>query len=213
MQRSPESGRYILDALARVKKLPPGTVDLALRTRARPMPETRDAAIGLAGKVTAEREAARWIPEAIRLLGDPRRERPQRGVLGPEGRQGTVVGGGAGARAPRGDDTSMGVRKSAASALEEIGNVANPMPKAAKISVASAAKAALAAAMKGKDDDLALAAVAAYNVLYLDTAERRRDARRRGRLGRGRPGAAARAAVPAQPAGPVPAASSRPSGR
>ena len=65
----------------------------------------------------------------------------------------------------------MGVRKSAASALEEIGNVANPSPKAAKISVASAAKGPLAAAMKSKDGDLALAAVAAYNVLYIDTAE------------------------------------------
>jgi hypothetical protein len=63
------------------------------------------------------------------------------------------------------------VRKSAASALEEIGNVANPMPKAARISVAAAAKGPLAAAMKSKDADLALAAVAAYNVLSIDTPE------------------------------------------
>ncbi|HVQ53876.1 MAG TPA: HEAT repeat domain-containing protein [Thermoanaerobaculia bacterium] len=171
MQRSPESCRYILDALAGVKKLPPGTVDLALKYTHSPEPETRYAAIGLAGKVTAEREAARWIPEAIRLLGDRDESVRNEACWALKGVKGLSWEAAPELARLVASDPSMGVRKSAASALEEIGNVANPAPKAAKISVASAAKGPLAAAMKSKDGDLALAAVAAYNVLYIDTAE------------------------------------------
>ena len=171
MQRSPESCRYILDALAGVKKLPPGTVDLALKYTRSPEPETRYAAIGLAGKVTAEREAARWIPEAIRLLGDRDESVRNEACWALKGVKGLSWEAAPELARLVASDPSMGVRKSAASALEEIGNVANPTPKAAKIAVASAAKGALAAAMKSKDGDLALAAVAAYNVLYVDTAE------------------------------------------
>ncbi len=65
----------------------------------------------------------------------------------------------------------MRVRTSAVSALEEIGNVANPIPKAQKVSVATASNAVLVKGMKDKDHDLALACVAAYNVMYLDTAD------------------------------------------
>ena len=171
MQRSPESCRYILDALAGVKKLPPGTVDLALKYTHSPEPETRYAAIGLAGKVTAEREAARWIPEAIRLLGDRDESVRNEACWALKGVKGLSWEAAPELARLVASDPSMGVRKSAASALEEIGNVANPAPKAAKISVASAAKGPLAAAMKSKDGDLALAAVAAYNVLYIDTPE------------------------------------------
>jgi len=171
MQRSPESCRYILDALAGVKKLPPGTVDLALKYTHSPEPETRYAAIGLAGKVTAEPEAARWIPEAIRLLGDRDESVRNEACWALKGVKGLSWEAAPELARLVASDPSMGVRKSAASALEEIGNVANPAPKAAKISVASAAKGPLAAAMKSKDGDLALAAVAAYNVLYVDTAE------------------------------------------
>ena len=171
MQRSPESCRYVLDALSGIKKLPPGSVDLALKYTRSPEPETRYAAIALAGKVTAEREAARWIPEAIRLLADRDesvRAEACRVLKGVKGLSWEA--------APElsrlvASDPSMRVRKSAASALEEIGNVSNPMPKAAKVSVANAAKGPLAAAMKSKDADLSLAAVAAYNVMYLDTTE------------------------------------------
>ena len=171
MQRSPESCRYILDALAGVKKLPPGTVDLALKYTRSAEPETRYAAIGLAGKVTAEREAARWIPEAIRLLGDRDESVRNEACWALKGVKGLSSDAAPELARLVASDPSMGVRKSAASALEEIGNVSNPMPVAAKISVAAAAKGPLAAAMKSKDADLALAAVAAYNVLYLDTAE------------------------------------------
>src|SRR5262249_31433972 len=50
-------------------------------------------------------------------------------------------------------------------------NQANPIAKADKIAIANAAKGPLAAAMKDKDHDVAPAAVSAYNVLYIDTAE------------------------------------------
>ena len=171
MQRSPESCRYVLDALAGVQKLPPGTVDLALKYTRSPEPETRYAAIALAGKVTAEREAARWIPEAIRLLGDRDESVRNEACWVLKGVKGLAWEAAPELARLVASDPSMGVRKSAASALEEIGNVANPAPKAAKISVASAAKGPLGAAMKSKDADLALAAVAAYNVLYVDTTE------------------------------------------
>jgi HEAT repeat protein len=171
VRRTPESGRYVLGALATVKKLPPGTVDLALSHTRSPEATTRYAAISLAGKVKAEREAARWIPEAIRLLGDSdesvRMEacwvlKDVKGLAHEAAPELTRLVAG---------DRSMSVRARAASAIEEIGNVANPMTKAAKISVATAAKSALVSAMKDKDHELALAAVAAYNVLYLDTSE------------------------------------------
>lgn len=171
IHESPESGRYVLGALAAVKKLPPGTVDLALAHTHSRVAETRDAAISLAGKVTAEREASRWIPEAIRLLGDPddsvRNEAcwALRGVKGLSWEAAPEL-----ARLVS-SDPSMSVRKSAASALEEIGDVSNPTPKAAKISVAAASGSALVNAMKSKDHDLAVEAVGAYNVMYLDTAE------------------------------------------
>ena len=171
MQRSPESCRYVLDALAGARKLPPGTVDLALKYTRASEPETRYAAIGLAGKVTAEREAARWIPEAIRLLGDRDESVRNEACWALKGVKGLSWEAAPELARLAASDPSMGVRKSAASALEEIGNVANPTPKAAKIAVASAAKGPLAAAMKSKDGDLALAAVAAYNVLYIDTPE------------------------------------------
>ncbi len=171
MQRSPESCRYILDALAGARKLPSGTVDLALKYTRSSEPETRYAAIGLAGKVTSEHEAARWIPEAIRLLGDRDESVRNEACWALKGVKGLSWEAAPELSRLVASDPSMGVRKSAASALEEIGNVSNPAPKAAKISVAAAAKGPLAAAMKSKDADLALAAVAAYNVLYIDTPE------------------------------------------
>jgi HEAT repeat protein len=170
VRRTPESGQYVLGALAEVKKLPPGTVDLALAHTRSPVAETRDAAISLAGKVRTEREVARWIPEAIRLLGDPDESvRIQacwalKGVRGLAHEAAPEL-----ARVVVGD--AARVRSSAASALEEIGDVSNPIPKAAKIAVATAAKSALVSAMKDKDHEVSVAAVAAYNVLYLDTAE------------------------------------------
>ncbi len=169
--KSPESGRYVLGALAAVKKLPPGTVELALAHTGSPVADTREAAIELAGKVKAEGEAARWIPEAIRLLGDPDEGVRNQACWALRGVKGLSW-----EAAPQlarlvASDPSMSVRKSAAGALEEIGDVSNPIPRAAKISVAAASRSALAAAMKGKDHDLAVEAVGAYNVMYLDTAE------------------------------------------
>lgn len=168
---SPESGRYVFGALAAVKKLPPGTVDLALAFTHSRDAETREAAVKLAGRVTAEREAARWVPEAIRLLGDPD-DRVRNEACWALKR----VKGLSWEAAPElarlvSSDPSMSVRRSAAGALEEIGNVSNAIPKAAKISVAAASSSALVNAMKGKDHDLAVEAVAAYNAMYLDTTE------------------------------------------
>jgi HEAT repeat protein len=171
LQRSPESGRYILGALSGVKKLPPGTVDLALANTRSSDADTRSAAIELAGKVKAEREAARWVPEAIRLLGDRDESVRIQACWALRGVKGLAAEGAPELARLVSSDPSMSVRKSAANALEEIGNAANPVSKAAKVSVAAATKDALVAAMKGKDEDLAAEAVNAYNVLYLDTPE------------------------------------------
>ncbi len=171
VRRSPESGRYVFGALAGVAKLPPGTVDLALKYTQSSEAATRSAAISLAGKVKTEREVARWVPEAIALLGD--RDESVRMEAGWVLKD---VRGLAHTAAPEltrllAEDRSMSVRARAASALEEIGNASNPIPRAAKIAVGATARTALASAMKDKDHDLATAAVAAYNVLYLDTTE------------------------------------------
>ena len=168
---SPNSGRYVLGALASVKTLPPGTVDLALAHTHSSAAETRNAAITLAGKVTKEREAARWIPEAIRLLGDPDEGVRVEACWAVRGVKGLAHDAAPGLARIVSSDSSARVRHSAASALEEIGNVSNPVPKAAKVAVAAAAKDALARAMKEKDHDVAEQAVAAYNVLYIDNAE------------------------------------------
>jgi HEAT repeat protein len=171
VKRTPESGRYVFGALGSVSKLPPGTVDLALKHTRSEEAETRSAAIGLAGKVKTEREVARWVPEAIALLGDREESVRMEAAWALKGVRGLAH-----AAAPElarlvAGDRSASVRARAASALEEIGDASNPIPRQAKVAVAAAAKVPLAAAMKDKDHDLAPAAVAAYNVLYLDTAE------------------------------------------
>lgn len=171
VRKTPESGRYVFGALGQVKKLPPGTVDLALAQTRSSEADTRQAAIGLAGKVTAEREAARWIPEAIRLLGDPEEAVRMETCWALKGARGLSHEAAPELARLVAGDRSIGVRTRASESLEEIGDVANPIPKAAKIAVASAAKGPLAAAMKDKDHDLAPAAVAAYNKLYIETAE------------------------------------------
>ena len=170
VRRSPESGRYVFHALGAVPRLPAGTVDLALAHTRDSEAETRDAAIGLAGKVKAEKEAAKWIPEAIRLLSDRDESVRMEAIWALKGVKGQAADAAPELTRMLGKDEPK-VRAAAAGALEEIGNVANPMPKAAKISVAATSKGALAGAMKDKDHDLAAAAVAAYNVLYVDNAE------------------------------------------
>ena len=171
IDRWPESGRYILDALGSAKTLPAGTVDLALKHTHSSEYRTRDAAIGLAGKVKAEREAARWIPEAIRLLGDPEESVRMEAAWALKGVKGLAHEAAPELARLVSRDRDMGVRARAASALEEIGDATNPIPKAARAGVAAASKAALIAAMKDKDHDLAVEAVGAFNKLYLDSAE------------------------------------------
>ncbi len=172
VRRTPESGKYVFGALAHVPRLPAGTVDLALAHTHSEDEDTRAAAIALAGKVTAEREAAKWIPEAIRLLGDREEGVRSASIWALRGVKGLAHDAAPElARLVASGRESSRLRESAAEALEEIGNQANPIAKADKIAVATAAKGALAAAMKDKDHDLAPAAVSAYNVLFIDTAE------------------------------------------
>ena len=170
VRRNPESGRYVLHALGTVKKLPPATVDFALTQTSSGDEDTREAAIELAGKMKSESDVKRWVPEAIRLLRDKDESVRLEAIWALKGVKGQAADAAPElARLLAKDEPS--VRKSAASAFEEIGNIANPMPKAAKISVAAAAKGPLASAMKDKDHELATAAVGAYNVLYIENAE------------------------------------------
>ena len=171
VERTPSSGRYVLGALASVKTLPPGTVDLALAHTRSSVASTRDAAIALAGNVTAERQAARWIPEAIRLLGDPDGSVRNRACGALRGVKGLAHGAAPELARLVAKDPEASVRHNAVDALEAIGDVSNPIPKAAKAAVAAAAKGTLAIAMKDKDHDLAEGAVAAFNVLAIDNAE------------------------------------------
>jgi HEAT repeat protein len=171
VRATPESGRYVLDALGSVRKLPPGALDLALANTGSSNRDTRYAAISLAGKMKSERDVARWVPEAVRLLGDSDESVRMEACWVLKDVKGLAHSGAPELARLVSSDKSMKVRARAAGAIEEIGNVSNPMPKADKISVAAATKGALAPAMKDKDSDLAHAAVGAYNVLYLDTAE------------------------------------------
>jgi hypothetical protein len=171
VEAHPNSGRYVFDALGTLKVLPPGTLDLALSQTGSSIAKTRYAAISLAGKVTAEPEAARWIPEAIRLLGDPDESVRTEACWVLKGVRGLAHGAAPELTRLLSKDPSMSVRKSAASALEAIGDASNPIPSAAKAAVASVAKASLVIAMNGKDKDLAVEAVGAYNVLQLGSAE------------------------------------------
>jgi HEAT repeat protein len=172
IEKSPDSGRYVLGALASVKrKLPPGTVDLALKYMQSKDEETRQAAVQLAGKLTSERETARWIPEAIRLLGDREDGVRNEAIWALKGVKGLAWEAAPELARIMSSDPEASIRARAAEAIEEIGNVANPIPKSAKVSVANASKGALVTAMKGKDHDVAVNAVAAYNVLYLDTTD------------------------------------------
>jgi|GEM_PF-1338486 len=174
VRRTPESGKYVLGALAsaHAPKLPAGAVDLALAHTRSEDDDTRAAAIGLAGKATSEKDVAKWMPEAVRLLGDHEEGVRSASIWAIRGVKG--LGHDAApelARLVASNRESSRLRESAAEALEEVGNQANPIAKADKIAIASAAKGALAAAMKEKDHDVAPAAVSAYNVLYVDTTE------------------------------------------
>ena len=95
VRRTPEAGKYALPAVAAIKPLPAGAVDLALAHTGSSLAATRYAAINLAGKATAEKDAARWVPEATRLLSDPdalggagARAAPDGGPLGERARPG-----------------------------------------------------------------------------------------------------------------------------
>ena len=171
VRQSPEAGRYVFGALAAVKTLPPGTVDLGLSHTRSPVAETRSAAVKLVGRVTSEREAARWIPEAIRLLGDSEESVRNEACWSLKGVKGLAHEAAPELTRLVSGDPSPTVRKAASSALEEIGDASNPISKTAKATIATTAKSALAAAMKDKDHDLAIAALGAYNVLYLDSTE------------------------------------------
>jgi HEAT repeat protein len=171
LQRSPESGRYILGALAQVKRLPPGTLELALANTGSPEADTRAAAIDLAGKLTAEREVVRWLPEATRLLGDRDESVRIQACWALRGVKGLAAGAAPELARVVSSDPSMRVRESAVKALEEVADAANPVSKASRVSAAASSKDALVAAMKSKDHDVAVEAVNAYNVLYLDTPE------------------------------------------
>ncbi|MEP7133189.1 MAG: HEAT repeat domain-containing protein, partial [Acidobacteriota bacterium] len=171
VRRTPESGRWVFRALRSLKTFPPGTVDLALAHTGSREPETRDAAISLAGKVKTEREAARWIPEAIRMLDDSNESVRMEACWVLKGVKGLSHDAAPELARLLSGDRSMKVRVRAAEALQEIGDASNPVPKAAKAAVASASKGPLTAAMKDKDHDLAMAAVGAYNVMQLDSAE------------------------------------------
>jgi HEAT repeat protein len=171
VRTTPESGRYVLAALGSVKKLPPGTVDLALKHTNSSEPDTRYAAISLAGKVKSEREVARWVPEAVRLLADPDESVRMQACWVLKDVRGLAHSAGPELARLVSSDRSMSVRARAASAVEEIGDASNPIAKADKVNFAAATKSAVAPAMKDKDHDLAVAAVAAYNVLYLDTTD------------------------------------------
>ena len=171
VRATPASGRYALGALAKVPKLPPGTLDLALESMGSPAPATRDAALAVAGKLTSEKDAARWIPEATRLLGDSDESVRMEACWVLKGMKGLSAGAAPELVRLLTSDPEPRVRARAAEALGEIGDVSNPVAKTAKIAVASASKAALAAAMKDRDHDLAPAAVAAYNVLYIENGE------------------------------------------
>lgn len=171
VRETPASGRYALGALVKAPKLPAGTLDLALESMGSSEAPTRDAALALAGKLTSEKDAARWIPEATRLLGDPDESVRMEACWVLKGMKGLSAGAAPELVRLLTSDPEPGVRARAAEALGEIGDVSNAVSKTAKVAVASAAKAPLAAAMKDKDHDLAPAAVGAYNVLYIENAE------------------------------------------
>jgi HEAT repeat protein len=171
VKRTPECGKYVFPAVAAVKPLPAGAVDLALAHTGSPVAATRYAAIGLAGKATSDRDAARWVPEATRLLSDSDESVRMEAAWALKGARGLAHTAAPELARLLTEDRSASVRARAAAALEEIGDASNPIPKSAKAAVASAARQPLAAAMKDKDHDVAVAAVAAWNVLYLDTAD------------------------------------------
>jgi HEAT repeat protein len=171
VRETPASGRYALGALAKAPKLPPGTLDLALESMGSSDPATRDAALALAGKLTSEKDAVRWIPEATRLLGDTDASVRMEACWVLKGMKGLSAGAAPELVTLLTSDPDPRVRARAAETLGEIGDASNPVAKTEKIAVASAARAPLAAAMKDADHDLAPAAVAAYNVLYIDNAE------------------------------------------
>ncbi|HTR04344.1 MAG TPA: HEAT repeat domain-containing protein [Thermoanaerobaculia bacterium] len=169
IRQTPESGRWVLGALAAVPAPPPGTLELALVGLESTDASTRSAALSLASKLTAEREAARWVPAGTRALGDADASVRLESCWALQRVKGIAHDAAPELARLVASDPDAGVRVRAAEALGEIGNASNPISKAARASVAAAAGPALEAAMKSQDHALAVAAVGAYNGLFLDT--------------------------------------------
>ncbi len=204
MQRSPESCRYILDALAGVRKLPPGTVDLALKYTRSAEPETRVRGDRPGGKGHGGARGGALDPGGHPPARRPRRKRPQRGLLGAEGRQGPVVGGGSRARAPRGERSVDGRAQERRQRARRDRQRREPRPEGGE----DLGRVGGEGPARRRDEEQgrrprARGGRGVQRAVHRHRGDRR-DARRRGRVGRGRPGAAARLAVPPQPAGPVP---------
>ncbi|MFN7976452.1 MAG: ankyrin repeat domain-containing protein, partial [Acidobacteriota bacterium] len=116
-------------------------------------------------------QVTRWAPAAIRLLSDGDENVRNAAVWSMRDAAGLAH-----AAAPElarilREDPSRGVRAQAAKALEEVGDASQAIPQDAKAAVAAAVKVELVEAMASRDEDLAEAAVGAYNVLYLPSDE------------------------------------------
>jgi HEAT repeat protein len=168
---TPEADPSLLRALGAYTPPPEGFAKLLAERMKDGFAGTRAAAAEQCRPLGEDADVAAWAPGATALLRDAE-ESVRMAALGAL----QTAGGRAAGAAPEivrllESDPSRMVRVRAAATLAELGDVSQAVSQQAKAQVAAGAKQALAAALNDPHENVAGAALSAYNVLFLPGAE------------------------------------------
>jgi HEAT repeat protein len=150
----------LLKTLGLFEPRPEGWTDVLLGQLDQPQARVRYAALGQLRSVNKEKDVAAWLPRVAQMLQDPDASVRSEALW--------AMGSAKGLAAPEVDkvvaalsDKDKSVRRSAARALEDIGEANQAIPAAAKAKIDAAARPALTAALEDPDSDVRDAAKSA----------------------------------------------------
>ena len=171
LDRSAASAPSLLKALGAYKPPAERFAQILVKQMHVRDPKTRHAAVARCRDLTSDADVAVWAPEATALLRDPDGGVRMETLWAIHG-----AGGRAAAAVPDvvrllKEDSSGGVRARAAEVLGDIGDSSQAVSQQIKLQVAEQVKGPLVAALSDKAEDVAKAALNAYNRLVLPRAE------------------------------------------
>jgi HEAT repeat protein len=171
LDRSPASAPSLLKALGTYRPPPDRYAQVVVKQMHSRSQRARYAAAAECRELKTDADVAVWAPEAIALLRDPE-EGVRNETLWALGE----AGGRAAAATPElvrlmKADPSKTVRTRAARTIGEVGDASQAVSQQVKQQVADQAKGPLAAAVAEREEDVANAALDAYNKLFLPSPE------------------------------------------